>query len=73
MKNLWRYDFMKPKSPWAVPPAAPASGPEAAPQVKSLADLSADELRAIAKERGVKVHHKAGKVKLLAALEGGSA
>jgi hypothetical protein len=35
-----------------------------------LDGMSADELRELAKVRGIKVHHKAGKEKILAALHG---
>jgi len=34
-------------------------------------DLEVDELRQIAKDRGIKVHHKAGKAKLIEALKDG--
>ena len=37
-------------------------------QVDPLADLDADALHALAKERGVKVHHKTGADKVRAAL-----
>lgn len=45
-------------------PAEAESGPEG----DGLDDMDADALRALAAERGVKVHHKAGEEKLRAAL-----
>lgn len=52
-------------SPVAI---APAVVPVAQVVVMDLDSMDADALRALADERGVKVHHKAGAEKLRAAL-----
>src|SRR5690606_41015005 len=44
-----------------APAGTPADG---------LASMGVDELRALAESRGIKVHHRAGKAKILAALRG---
>lgn len=41
-------------------------------QSLDLAFLSDDQLRDLAKSRGIKVHHKAGRAKLLEALQNGA-
>lgn len=51
----------------AVVPAAPDV--PVAPVAVDLESMDVDALRALAEERGVKVHHKAGAEKIRAALE----
>src|SRR5690606_8602619 len=53
----------EPANPDADP--APAETP-----ADDLESMDVDELRALAESRGIKVHHRAGKDKILAALRG---
>ena len=49
--------------------AQPAIGPIADAMANQVASLTDDELRAMAKAKGLKLHHKTGRAKLLEALE----
>ncbi|MES2355608.1 MAG: hypothetical protein V4568_14660 [Pseudomonadota bacterium] len=85
MSNLWRFDFTKPKNPWAHPAeAVSAPGPaliQSAPNLTKLAQsdeapdldsMTDSELRARAKANGINVHHKSGRAKIMASLRGES-
>lgn len=55
--------------PAVVMPEPAESAPVETP-VDDLESMGPDELRALAESRGIKVHHRAGKDKILAALRG---
>lgn len=62
-----------PAAPVTIPPLGEAAVGEAAPSTDPLEALSRAELHALAKERGVTVHHSSGAASVLKALQSASA
>lgn len=69
----WRLDAPRFVPSAAVPVTVPAEPAHEGVSESPLDNLALEELHAIAKERGIKIHHKAGKEKVLSVLKGSDA